>query len=153
MLLLVGFGWASTPVSPDRLRGNPRTSMAVVAVAGPVANLIMAILLGLPVLFGLVTPEQNGEIMPSAFGFLIIGVQINVLLMVFNLMPIPPLDGFTILLGLLPSELAFQLLPLRQYGTLILIVVIFLLPRVGFSVFDLIISPTLNTLVPILLGL
>jgi Zn-dependent protease len=73
--------------------------------------------------------------------------------MVFNLMPIPPLDGFTILLGLLPSELAFQLLPLRQYGTLILIVVIFLLPRVGFSVFDLIISPTLNTLVPILLGL
>jgi Zn-dependent protease len=50
--------------------------------------------------------------------------------MAFNLMPIPPLDGYTILLGLLPAEMAYQLMPLRQYGTIILIVVIFLLPRV-----------------------
>jgi Zn-dependent protease len=153
MLLLVGFGWASTPVSPDRLRGNPRTSMAIVAVAGPAANLLMALVLALPVFLGLVSPTPNGEIMPSLFGFLFIGIQINLLLMVFNLMPIPPLDGFTILLGLLPAELAYQLLPLRQYGTMILIVVIFLLPRIGFDVFGLVLNPVMNRLVPILLGL
>jgi Zn-dependent protease len=90
---------SETPVSPDRLRGNPRTSMAIVAVAGPAANLLMALVLALPVFLGLVSPTPNGEIMPSLFGFLFIGIQINLLLMVFNLMPIPPLDGFTILLG------------------------------------------------------
>ena len=153
MLLLVGFGWASTPVSPDRLRGNPRTSMAVVAVAGPIANLLMALIYALPVFLGLVVPEPNSEMLPSLFGFLVIGVQINLLLMVFNMMPIPPLDGFTILLGLLPAELAYQLLPLRRYGTLILIGVIFLLPRVGFDVFGLVLNPVMTQLVPILLGL
>ncbi len=153
MLLLVGFGWASTPVSPNRLRGNPRTSMAIVAVAGPIANLLMAIVYAAPIFFGLVEPTPNSEVLPSLFGFLLIGIQINLLLMVFNLMPIPPLDGFTILLGLLPAELAYQLLPLRQYGTIILIVVIFLLPRVGFDVFGLVLNPVMTQLVPLLLGL
>src|SRR5690606_4863653 len=52
MLILAGFGWAMTPVNPNNLRGNPRTSYAIVALAGPVANLIMAILFALPIRLG-----------------------------------------------------------------------------------------------------
>jgi Zn-dependent protease len=151
MLLLVGFGWASTPVNPNNLRGNPRVSMAIVAIAGPAANLLMAILFAIPIFFRIVPDIPTGELLPSPFQFLYIGVQINLLLMAFNLMPIPPLDGFTILLGLLPAEMAYQLMPLRQYGTIILIVVIFLLPRVGINIFSLFLDPVFNFLLPILL--
>lgn len=151
MLLLVGFGWASTPVSPNRLRGNPRTSMAIVSVAGPAANLLMATVLALPIITGLVNPAANGAILPSPFGFLYIGIQINLLLMVFNLLPIPPLDGFSILLGILPAELAYQLAPLRQYGMMILLVVIFLLPAIGIDVFGFVLGPVFR-LLPTLLG-
>jgi Zn-dependent protease len=151
LLLLFGFGWASTPVSPNRLRGNPRTSMAVVALAGPVANLIMASLYALPIFLGLVEPAEMGRFIPSAFGFLIIGIQINVLLMVFNLLPIPPLDGFTILLGLLPAELAYRLAPLRQYGFIILMVVIFLLPVIGINVIGSILDPIMRAIFSLIL--
>jgi Zn-dependent protease len=152
MLLLVGFGWASTPVSPSRMRGNPRTSHAIVAVAGPVANLIMAIIYAIPILIGLVDFAPPGRILPSPYAFLLIGIQINILLMVFNLMPIPPLDGFTILLGLLPAELAYQLEPLRRYGFIILLVVLFLLPTIGIDVFGAVLNPIMNVLIPILVG-
>jgi Zn-dependent protease len=145
LLLLFGFGWASTPVSPQRLRGNPRTSMAIVAVAGPIANLIMALLYALPLILGIVEPGSIGEIWPTPFGFLFMGIFINILLMVFNLLPIPPLDGFTILLGLLPAELALQLAPLRQYGFIVLMGVIFLLPLIGIDVFGTIFYPVLET--------
>lgn len=152
MLLLVGFGWASTPVSPNRLRGNPRTMMAVVSVAGPAANLLMALIYAFPIVIGLVDFAPAGEILPSPFIFLFTGIQINVLLMVFNLMPIPPLDGFTILLGLLPSELAYQLEPLRRYGFIILLVVIFLLPTIGIDVLGAVLNPIMRALAPLLLG-
>jgi Zn-dependent protease len=153
MLMLAGFGWASTPVNPNNLRGNPRTSMAIVAVAGPVANLIMATLYALPIRFGIVTPAPSGEVLPSLFQFLVIGIQINLLLFAFNLLPIPPLDGFTILLGLLPAELAYQLEPLRRYGTMFLLAAIFFLPLIGISVFGVIINPVMGLLFPILTGL
>ena len=153
MLMLVGFGWASTPVNPNNLRGNPRTSMAIVAVAGPAANLIMATLYALPIRIGAVTPAPPGEVFPSLFQFLVVGIQINLLLLAFNLLPIPPLDGFTILLGLLPADLAYQLEPLRRYGTMILLVAIVLLPLAGFSIFGIIINPVMGFLFPILTGL
>ena len=154
MLLLAGFGWASTPVNPRNLRGNPRTAHAVVAVAGPVANMIMAVLWGLPLMTGLVerTIIPEGAFLPTVYQICYTGVLINLVLFAFNLMPIPPLDGFTILMGLLPVEMAYRLEPLRQYGTIILLLVIFLLPRVGLNVIDFWLSPVLNNVMPILLG-
>lgn len=154
MLLLVGFGWASTPVNPRNLRGNPRTAHAVVAVAGPLANLLMAVLWGLPLMTGLVemSSAPDGVLLPTAYQVCNIGVLINLVLFAFNLMPIPPLDGFTILVGLLPVEMAYRLEPLRQYGTIILLLVIFLLPRVGLDVLDLWLSPVLDNVWPILTG-
>lgn len=154
MLLLVGFGWASTPVSPMRLRGNPRQSMAIVAVAGPAANLIMAILWGLPLRLGLIDSNSTALVPSVAAQLLQVGVWINILLLAFNLMPIPPLDGFTILVGILPPELAYQLNQLRQYGTTILMLVImatFILP--GNLFFDIVIDPVQGVLFPLLTGL
>jgi Zn-dependent protease len=156
MLILAGFGWATTPVNPNNLRGNPRTSFALVAVAGPVANLLMAIIWAIPIrLFGLdpVFASQDASFaLPTLFQLCYIGVQINLLLFAFNLMPIPPLDGFTILMGILPPEMAYQLTPLRQYGTLILLAVIFILPRLGLNVIGWFLSPVMNTIMPLLLG-
>jgi Zn-dependent protease len=154
LLLLVGFGWASTPVNPRNLRGNPRTSHAIVAVAGPVANIIMAVIWGLPVMTGLVEPSfaPDGALLPTAYQLCRIGVLINLVLFAFNLMPIPPLDGFTILVGLLPLEMAYRIESLRQYGTIILLLVIFLLPRVGLDFIGWWLDPVLNNVLPFLLG-
>jgi Zn-dependent protease len=153
MLFLVGFGWATTPVNPNRLRGNPRTSMAIVAVAGPLANLAMAILYALPIRLGLVDISVSSEVLPTAFQLCITGVEINLLLFGFNLLPIPPLDGFTILLGILPAELAYQLAPLRRYGSMLLIGALFLLPIIGIDIFSIVIGQVFDTLLPILTGL
>jgi len=157
MLVLAGFGWATTPVNPNNLRGNPRTSYALVALAGPVANLLMALLFAVPLRLGLAEPGVLGPSLGSfalpSFGQLCeIGVWINLLLFAFNLMPIPPLDGFTILMGILPPEMAYRLTPLRQHGTIILLVVIFLLPRIGLDVLGWFVGPVLTIGVPLLTG-
>lgn len=152
MLLLAGFGWATTPVRPNLLRGNPRVSMAWVAVAGPIANLIMAILFAIPI--RLVQAEvipypANLDFLLNVAGW---AVYINVLLLVFNLLPIPPLDGFTILLGVVPAEVAYRLEPLRQYGTLILIAVLFLLPSQVFDIWGQLLTPAIDTISSMILG-
>lgn len=156
MLVLAGFGWATTPVNPHKLRGNPRQSYAIVAAAGPAANLLMAVLWALPIRLGLVQQtfaiQGAGFALPTAFQVCFWGTWINLLLMVFNLMPIPPLDGFSILRGILPPEMAYRLEPLRQYGTLILIAVIFILPSIGIPVFSWILTPVRDVFMPLLLG-
>lgn len=146
MLLLAGFGWATTPVNPNNLRGNPRTSFAIVAVAGPAANLLMAILFAIPfrLLYDPFSPPTS-DVVTFFLQLCSTGLNINLLLFVFNLLPIPPLDGFTILMGVLPAEWAYQLAPIRRYGTIILLVVIFILPQFGFlNVFNFI-SGFINT--------
>lgn len=156
MLVLAGFGWATTPVNPHNLRGNPRQSFAIVAAAGPAANFMMAVLWALPIRLGVVgqafAAQSAGFTLPTAFQVCFWGTWINLLLMVFNLMPIPPLDGFTILRGILPPEMAYRLEPLRQYGTLILIAVIFILPSIGVPVFSWILTPVTEVFMPLLLG-
>jgi Zn-dependent protease len=146
MLFLIGFGGAYTPVRPDMLRrvwGNQRISHALVAVAGPLANLFMATLFALPLRFYLDgTLEMNGVLVE----FMRWGVRLNLFLMLFNLMPIPPLDGFTILQGVLPPQMARTLDPLRQYGLIILLAVLLLLPRIGLDLFGGLVVPTMIAL-------
>jgi Zn-dependent protease len=150
-LFLVGFGWAVTPVNPNRLRGNPRQSMAVVALAGPAANLLMALLFALPFRFGVVY-SAAGQFLPTIGELLYYGMYINLVLFAFNLLPIPPLDGFTILTGLLPAEMAYQLEGIRQYGTIVLIVVLFVLPIAGVDVFRYVIDPLTSSLQSLMAG-
>ncbi len=152
--LLIGFGFAYTPISPQRMKGDPRISHMLVAVAGPAANLLMAVIFAIPLRFQMVELyAAPGAILPSPFFFLNFAVTYNLLLFAFNLLPIPPLDGFTILSGLLPSEMAYQLQSLRQYSMQIFLVVVFLLPMVGFDVVSLFISPVMGYLRPLLTGL
>lgn len=156
MLLISGFGWAKpVMVNPYNLRGNYRTSMAIVAVAGPASNLVMAILGAIPL--------RLTQFMPISFlfsptweklSFLFAQfVFINLILMFFNLIPIPPLDGYKILQGVLPPEMGDQLRPLEQYGFMILLLAIFILPTVGFDILGLTVMQPAGLFLQALTGL
>jgi Zn-dependent protease len=149
LMLPGGFflGWAKpVPVNPARLR-NPRRDMALVAAAGPGMNLLLAIAsaIGLSVLLSIDPtlmaswPPQPGQaprgdllgmlLLPLA-AMALYSVFINVLLMAFNLIPIPPLDGGRILTSLLPAQPALALSRLEPYGMLIIVALIMFDPQI-----------------------
>ena len=154
MLLISGFGWAKpVMVNPLNLRGNYRTSMAIVALAGPLSNVLMAILFAIPFRLGLMQATMgSGGVIPSAAALFTQFVFINVVLALFNLIPVPPLDGYKILQGVLPAELAYQLRPLEQYGFLILILLIFLLPNFGIDILGALVWQPTFRIVGLLIG-
>ena len=136
MLLISGFGWAKpVMVNPNNMRGNPRTSMAIVAAAGPISNLLMAAAASIPFRLGMMQPTFTAiGNFPSSEFVLTQFVWINLILAFFNLIPVPPLDGYKILLGILPVEMAYRLRPLEQYGFMILLALIFFLPLLGVDI-------------------
>ena len=137
MLLVLGFGWGR-PVEfdPYNLR-SPRRDGALIALAGPVSNLLFALVLAL---FTRILPTSAYFLVPI-FSILI---SMNIGLAIFNLVPVFPLDGEKILLGLLPRQLAYEYQAImRQYGTIIL--VLLLLPIAGgSSPISLLISPIIR---------
>jgi Zn-dependent protease len=117
------FGWAKpVPVNFSRLR-NPKRDMILVALAGPGSNLLQAILWVLVIRF-LVTALPDGLTQQILFETASAGVNVNLMLMAFNLIPILPLDGGRILEGLLPYRLAASYAQLERYGMIIMIVLI-----------------------------
>ena len=131
------FGWAKpTPVNPSNLRDR-RNSEVLVALAGPASNLVMACLAAL-VIRALNATGLLVQIPDIAFEVLFYFVLFNILLAIFNMIPIPPLDGSTLLWRFLPPQLVWQWRPiLTQYGFIILLLFIFTIgPRVGGLVLD-----------------
>ncbi len=116
------FGWAKpTPVNPMNLQGGHRGE-ALVALAGPASNAVMAVAAAIPLRFMLgSTLDVPFVILQSLYLF----VYVNVILAIFNLVPIPPLDGSKLLFGVLDPQTAYRLRPvLEQYGIFIFIVLI-----------------------------
>jgi Zn-dependent protease len=115
-------GWAKpVPVNTRRLH-HPRRDYVLVAGAGPASNLLLAFVAALALSLFRVSPMTLGEPNVSVpLAALLAGaIQINVLLAVFNMLPIPPLDGGNVLFGLLPTTLAHQLNAIRPYGFLLI---------------------------------
>ncbi|MFA4835925.1 MAG: site-2 protease family protein, partial [Dehalococcoidia bacterium] len=136
MLLLVGFGWAKpVPINPYRLGMEPRKGMAIVGAAGPLSNFIMAGLFSLLFRSGVMAlPDSLSNISFSdVFGVLaLLIVQMNVILGILNLIPLPPLDGFRIAVGILPQKQALALASSEQYATPILFGFFMVLMFTGF---------------------
>ena len=117
------FGWAKpVPVNFSRLR-NPKADMLWVAAAGPFTNLIMA--LGWAFLFRIALIGEPGAYTLPLLKMADAGMQINAVLMVLNLLPLPPLDGGRIAVSLLPHHLAWRFARLEPYGFPILLVLLF----------------------------
>ena len=129
------FGWAKpTPINPLNF-AHPRRDSAIVAFAGPASNFTLAILFS--IIF---------RVFP--IDILLIIISINLILGIFNLIPIPPLDGYKVLLGIVPKEIALRLAVLERYGPIILIVFLLFFIRV----FSPIIFAVLNFLLQLFAG-
>lgn len=151
LLIFAGFGWAKpVPVNPYNLRMNPHVGMAVVAAAGPISNFLMALIAAIPFRLGLLSPfaSAGGPILPSLTGFLIDFISINLLLMLFNLIPIAPLDGSKILAGFAPREWDGLLATLEQWGPFLLLALVFL----GQGLLAVIINPPLEFMLRAIVG-
>jgi Zn-dependent protease len=123
VLLRTGFvfGWAKpVPITWENLR-HPKRDMAIVAAAGPAANLLMALFWAGLAKVGFLLPDTVAMIGEPLRYMGLGGILANVLLMVFNLLPLPPLDGGRVAVGLLPGRLAWQLSRIEPYGFFILI--------------------------------
>lgn len=156
-MLLGGFGWGRpVAVNPFSLRAPSRQSFALVAAAGPFSNLVLALIAAIPVRLGLFSffdiPSING--ITPALSELVTGfVAINLGLMLFNLIPLVPLDGSKILSGFVPIEWADALARLDQYGPMILILLFASGYFLHFNLLGIVIGPVETTLYHLITGL
>ncbi|MDO8927117.1 MAG: site-2 protease family protein [Sideroxyarcus sp.] len=150
LTLFVGgllFGWAKpVPVNFSALR-NPKKDMLWVALAGPAANFAMALFWGLMIKVALMFPASYFA--EPLIGMAEIGVTINAILMVLNLLPLPPLDGGRIAISLLPHREAYQLSRVEPYGIVIL-VLLAVVPVAGQPILSRVLSPVVGAFIRII---
>lgn len=132
LLLIAGFGWARPVIiNPIVLRQSSPSAPMLVALAGPVSNLFLAFLAAVPFQAGFIQlGTMSGGILPSAFLLISIFVQINLLLMFFNLIPLAPLDGEKVLSYFLPPAGRAFMDNIRPYSPMLLMGIIFLAPGI-----------------------
>ena len=135
MLIVVGFGWAKpVPVNPHALARRSSAAMMWVSLAGPASNFLMAIIAAIPFQLGFVSAAgaqlsiitANDHILPTPAQVLFVFIYINLLLMLFNLIPLAPLDGEKIARYFLPSSWGSFLDQIRPFSPIILLAIVFL---------------------------
>jgi Zn-dependent protease len=160
LMLLVGFGWGRpVPVNPNATR-NPKATLGFTAAAGPLSNFVVAAIAGLPIKLNLVSWTSpfikdnaralavhgwtSGEYLSVYLSAIVL---FSLILGVFNLLPIAPLDGFKVALGFLPRDLSIEFAKLERYGLVILFSLFFLVPLLTgkFLLFE-IMSPIIRVL-------
>lgn len=151
LILIIGFGWGKpVPVDPFNFR-DPRKDSALVSAAGSISNLLLAIFLSIVLRLLPFLPLNTYALISPFIGFIfVIIIKISVMLAIFNLLPIHPLDGGKILVGLLPREQALVVEDfLNKNGIFLLILLVF--PFFGSSLVFQIISPIINFILSLLL--
>jgi Zn-dependent protease len=153
----VGIAWGKpVPVNPHRLRHGPRVGMGMVALAGPLSNLLLATVVAIPLRLGLPLPGLLGLLVGTV-------VLANIGLAVFNLLPIPPLDGFSVLMGILSTirarwayEWSSTLARFESQGMMVLFFVLMfdiVVGRLlGFSLLGFILRPPSELLIQLIVG-
>jgi len=148
MILLTGFGWGRPArVSPHLMYKvrNPRLAMALSALAGPLSNFIQAAFFTAILRLGVLNllPEQ---VAAWLFKVILLVIIVNVGLIAFNLLPIPPLDGSRILAGIAPPAVADFIERLEPISLYILLAVLFILPRIGLDLVSAMVRPLYSLL-------
>jgi Zn-dependent protease len=151
LFIAYGFGWAKpVQVNPYKLRNGPAMGMAIVAAAGPLTNLVLAILAAIPFRLGLLNGGQGflPNLLPSPREFMGQFIFLNLILLLFNLIPIAPLDGSKILRAFAPPSWDRVFMQLDQWGPFLLLALFIL----GGPVLGLIIGGPANYLFNVLVG-
>jgi Zn-dependent protease len=164
LLFIGGFGWGKpVPVDGHRLRNGEKAGMGMVAAAGPLSNLLVAGVLAAPIKAGIV-PWHTPFLAPTSVSrwqaddylglFLSAVVIFNVVLAVFNLIPLAPLDGFRVAVGVLPRDVSLSFRQLEPYGPGILLILVALpfLTSGYISILYQVMSPAVNGLTRLLTG-
>jgi Zn-dependent protease len=161
LLIVAGFGWAKpVPINPYALNRRSSSAVAWVSFAGPLSNLCMAVLAAIPFRLGLVSAAtaqfdayyRGSHLLPSIPQLLWEFITINLILMLFNLIPLAPLDGEKIADYFFPPSWARVLDQIRPYGPMILLAVFFVGPLVHLNIIGWIIGVPLNYLMGLLVG-
>lgn len=120
MMMLVGFGWAKpVPINPFRFK-KPKRGMALTALAGPVTNLLIAVLFLF--LFGALYPLRTTAVGRTVVDIVDITAQLSISLAIFNLLPIPPMDGSKVFFAIASDELYFKAMRYERYGLLLILI-------------------------------
>lgn len=153
VLIFAGFGWAKpVPVNPYALERRSSSALMWVSLAGPFSNFLLAVLAAIPFRMNLIPYVASSKILPSTYEFLYEFIAINLLLMIFNLIPLAPLDGDKIVEYFLPESWNRVFQRIRPYSPILLLALIFVLPMLGLDIIGWIIRPVLSNLFSLLVG-
>jgi Zn-dependent protease len=159
LLLVAGFGWAKpVPINPYALNRRSPAAVAWVSFAGPLSNLFMAVFAAIPFRLGLVSlssaffDTNTNHLLPTLPQLLLTFIEINLILLLFNLIPLAPLDGEKIAEYFFPPSWSRVLDQIRPYGPMILMAIIFIGPLVGLDIIGWVIGVPMGYLLRLLVG-